>query len=45
MQTAKEFQMVDGTAVNGANSFNAPGVTFCIPPIIGDQPDVIGFSA
>ena len=37
--------MVDRKAVNGANSFQTPGVTICIPPIITDQPDVIGFSA
>ena len=37
--------MADGKVVNGANSFKTPGVTICIPPIIGGQPDVIGFNA
>ena len=44
LQTAKEFQMVDRKTVNGTNAFSAPAVTICIPPLVTDQPDVIGFS-
>jgi len=45
LQTVKEFQMVDGKSVNGANAFTTPGVTICVPSPLRNQPDVIGFSA
>ena len=45
LQAVKEFQMVDGKTLNGANAFTTPGVTICVPSPLRNQPDVIGFSA
>ena len=45
LQTAKELEMTCRKTFNGANAFTTPGVTICIPPLITDQPDVIGFNA